>query len=170
LKDRIPSSVPPLDSIRDIVMADYQNTQARELARQAGLTFYNTLTNGLAQGKSFDAVCQETNVTPIKVPPFSLKTRALPEIEATVSLQELKNVAFNLVPGKTSTFVPSRQGGFILYVVARLPVPADQLKTELASHMSEMRQERLYMAFNDWFNKETEKAKVRMPKSYKEAN
>ena len=66
--------------------------------------------------------------------------------------------------------MPSRQGGFILYVVARLPVAADQLKTELASHMAEMRQERLYMAFNEWFNKETEKAKVRMPKTSKEAN
>ena len=170
LKNRIPSSVPPLDSIRDMALADYQNTQARELSRQAGSAFYNTLTNGLAQGKSFDAVCQEANVTPIKVPPFSSKTRALPEIESIVSLQELKNVAFNLVPGKSSTFVPSRQGGFVLYVVARLPVPADQLKTELASHMAEMRQERLYMAFNEWFNKETEKAKVRMPKTSKEAN
>ena len=170
LKNRIPSSVPPLDSIRDILIADYRNTQARDLARQAGFTFYNTLTNGLAQGKSFDTVCQEANVTPIKVPPFSSKTSTLPQFESTVSLQELKNVAFNLVPGKPSTFVPSRQGGFVLYVVERLPVSADQLKTELASHMAEMRQERLYMAFNEWFNKETEKAKVRMPKTSKEAN
>ena len=87
-----------------------------------------------------------------------------------MSLQELKNVAFNLAPGKTSAFVPSRQGGFILHVIARLPLSADQLKTELVSHMAEMRQERVYMAFNDWFNKELEKAKVRMAKSYKEAN
>ncbi|MEO8429688.1 MAG: hypothetical protein ABI651_21565 [Verrucomicrobiota bacterium] len=149
--------------------ADYRNTQARELARQAGLNFYNTLTNGLAQGKSFDTVCQEANITPLKAPPFSSKTRVLPEIEGTVSLQELKSAAFNLAPGKASSFVPSRQGGFILYVVARLPVPENQLQTELASQMAEMGRDRRRLAIEEWFNKEMEKAKVKMAKS-KEAN
>jgi len=55
LKNPSPAcSVPPLDSIRDIVIDDYRHAQARELARQAGLPSTTRLPTGLARQKSFD--------------------------------------------------------------------------------------------------------------------
>jgi hypothetical protein len=166
-KQRLPSVAPALEEIRETVTADYRNNQARELARQAGMQAYNVLTNGLAQGKTFETVCAETNLTAISMPPLSAQTRSLPEIEPLVSISELKNVALGLQPGNTSGFIPTRQGGFILHVNARLPVPEERLKTELPEFMTELRQERQYAAFNDWFSKELERSKLRMPPGYK---
>ena len=167
LKHRLISAVPPFEDIQEVVTADYRMSQARELARQAGMQFYNALTNGLAQGKSFEAVCAEANNPPIQLLPFSAQTRSLPEVENIASFSEVKNVAFSLEPGKTSNFIQARQGGFIIHVKARLPVPEDQMKTEFPEFIAGLRQERLYAAFNDWFSKELEKAELKMPAGHK---
>ena len=49
---KLPSEIPTLDQIRDQVVKDYRYSQALNLARKAGTDFYQTLTNGLAQGKT----------------------------------------------------------------------------------------------------------------------
>ena len=167
LKHKLMSAVPSFEEIQDVVMADYRNSQARDLARQAGMQSYDTLTNGLAQGKSFETVCAEANIIPVQLPPFSSQTRSLPEIENLVSFSELKNVALGAAVGKITNFIPTRQGGMILHVKARLPVPEDQMKTEFPEFIAELRQQRQYAAFNDWFGKELEKAELKMPSGYK---
>jgi NAD(P)-dependent dehydrogenase (short-subunit alcohol dehydrogenase family) len=78
-----------------------------------------------------------------------------------------KNVAFSLEPGKTSNFIPTRQGGFVIHVKARLPVPEDQMKKEFPEYIAGLRQERQYAAFNDWFAKELERADLKMPSGHK---
>ena len=59
LNKKIPSEIPPLDQIRAQVVQDYQYSQALNLARKAGMDFYQTLTNGLAQGKTPAAICAD---------------------------------------------------------------------------------------------------------------
>ena len=59
LKKRLPSELPPLESIREKVSEDYRKNQALTLARTAGQSFHGTLTNQLAQSKAFHAICQE---------------------------------------------------------------------------------------------------------------
>jgi len=78
---RIASEVPTLDQVRERVVADYKYAQALNQARQAGQAFYQTLTNGLAQGKAFSALCAEAKFKPLEVPPFSLSTRSLQEVQ-----------------------------------------------------------------------------------------
>ena len=53
LKRTIPSEIPPLKSIEAKVTKDYRNAKATQLAQQAAFKFDATLTNGLAQGKTF---------------------------------------------------------------------------------------------------------------------
>jgi hypothetical protein len=154
---RIPSEVPPLDSIREQVTQDYKLSQATSLARKAGLAFYQTLTNGIAQGKTFSAVCADAKLKPVELPPFSLSTRELPEAEDHIRLNQLKELAFRTSPGKVADFEDTQEGGLVLYVKARLPLDETKMRTELPAFVNYLRQRRQEEAFEAWLRKEVEK-------------
>jgi len=163
LKQRLPSRIPSLDEVREKVTADYKMAQAMNLARQAGMSFYQTLTNGLAQGKTFEAVCMELKVPLVTVPRFSLSTRELPQFEEQIALNQLKQIAFSTPPGKASEFQMTGEGGLIVYVKAKIPADETKMKSELASFVKYVRQKRQEEAFNDWFRKEAERGLSDIP-------
>lgn len=158
LYKKLPSEIPPLEKIRDQVTADYKYSQAVKAAMQAGEAFASALTNGLANGRKFSAMCSEARVKSLLSPPVSLSTRALPEIEEHVSLNEFKRAAFTTPPGQSSGFVPTRDGGFLVFVREQLPLELAKLTADLPAFMNSVRQARQNEAFNDWFRKEAEKA------------
>ena len=153
----IPSEVPSLDKIRDQVTQDYKYNQAIALARKAGTAFHQTLTNGIAQGKAFAALCSDAKLRPIELPPFSLSTRELPALEDHVKINQLQELAFRTPPGKISDFEETREGGIILYVKARLPLDETKMRTELPAFVNYVRQRRQEEAFEAWFRKEAER-------------
>lgn len=157
---RIPSELPPFEILRDKVTEEYRRREAELAARRAGEVFYTTLTNGFAQNKSFQAVCLEANVLTTRLPPFSLASRSLPGWEGRVDLGVLKNVAATLAPGKTSEFVPTRDGGLVVHVTGRLPVDDAKLKSGLPAFTEQLRDERRRMAFAEWIRKEFELARI----------
>jgi len=155
LKQRFPSELEPLEAVRDRVTEDFRRDEAREMARRVGMTFYSTLTNNLAQNKSFQEICREANVTPQTPPPFSITTRALsPDWENRISLSLIKDTAFALAPGKTSPFVQTHDGGMVLHLVARQPVDEARLKSELPEFTDRLREERRREAASEWVRKE----------------
>lgn len=156
LKKRVPSEVQPFAAVRDRVVEDYRRREALQAAHQAGQGLHAALTNGLAQNKMFATICAEAKVEPIKLPPFALSTRSLPELEVRVDLALLKDLAATLAPGKTSDFVPTRDGGVILHLLSRQPVDEGKVKMELPAFMDGLREERRREAFNEWFRKEAE--------------
>jgi hypothetical protein len=157
LLKRIPHETPPLDQIRDKVTADYKQSQALMLARQEGSSDYQVFTNRLAQGQTFVALCGEAKLAMIEVAPFSLSTRALGDIENLVSVNQLKQAAFNTSPGKLAPFQPTSTGGMLLYVKEKLPVNTAKMETDLPAYVSNLRATRQNEAFNDWLRKEAEK-------------
>lgn len=157
LDKKLPSEIPPLEKIRAQVTADCKYSRAVTAAAQAGEAFASTLTNGLAKGEKFAVVCSEAQVRPVPVPPFSLSTRALPEIEEHVSLNEFKRAAFTTPPGQSSGFIPTSEGGFLVFVRERLPLELAKMTADLPEFMKSMRQARQNEAFNDWFRKEAER-------------
>lgn len=154
---KVPSEIPPLETIRTEVTADYKRSQAVRAAIQAGEAFATALTNGLANGKTFSAVCKEARVQPLSVPPFSLSTRDLPEVEEHVSVNEFKGAAFSTAPGQASGFLPSREGGFVVFVREKLPLDAARMNADLPAFLASLRQERQGEAFNDWFRREADR-------------
>jgi parvulin-like peptidyl-prolyl isomerase len=157
LHKKIPSEVPPLDQIRPQVVSDYRESQALSLARQAGLDFYQTLTNGLAQGKTAEAICTAANLRLVDLSPFSLSTRLLPEVEKHLTLNQFKHIAFSTPPGKASEFQMTPDGGVIVRVKSKLPLDDAKITASLPSFMNAIRQARQNEAFNDWFRREAEK-------------
>jgi hypothetical protein len=157
LVKRYPHETPALDQIRERVTADYQQSQALMLARQAGASMHQIFTNRLAQGETFVAICGEAKLTMIELAPFSLSTRALGDIENLVSVNQLKQAAFNTPPGKLSAFQPTSTGGMLLYVKAKLPLDTAKMESDLPAYVSNLRATRQTEAFNEWLRKEAEK-------------
>ena len=154
LNKRIPSEIPALDKIRERVVADYRYEQAKNLARQTGLSFYTALTNGLAQGKTFETICTEAKVKSFALPAFSISTRSLPGVEEHISLNMLQQLAFTTAPGKASGFQWTTEGGVVLFVKNKLPIDEVKMKAELPAFIAAARQQRQQDAFQLWYQQE----------------
>jgi peptidyl-prolyl cis-trans isomerase D len=163
LKGKIPSEVPPLDGIRDRVAQDYQNSKALEMARAEGRDLHNAITNSMAQNQTFDAVAAQHSATPVSLAPFSRKASVLPALPNRADVPQLVNTAFGVAPGKVSEFMPTRTGGFLVYVKRIVPVSDEKVKVELPEFTKTLRQSRQYEAFSDWFRRQIEAARIVLP-------
>ncbi len=162
LKARFPSELLVFDVIKTRVTEDYRRSQAQILIRTAGTTFAAAVTNGLAQGKSFQDLCKQHDATWVKVSPFSQSTRTVPELDFRNDLSLVKNAAFPLGTNQVSAFTSSRDGGFVVHLVKRLPAAEVMVKAELPGHLATMRKSRQQEAFYDWLQKETAIAKLQL--------
>jgi SurA N-terminal domain len=157
LDKNIPSEIPPLEKIHSQVEADFKYTQALMLARRAGAQFGTTLTNGLAQGKTFAGICTDAKVKSTLIPPFSLSTRELPEGVEQITVDQLKPIVFDTPVGKSSGFVPTREGGLVVFVQQRLPIDDATMRADMPAFINSVRQARQNEAINFWYRRETER-------------
>ena len=167
---KIPSEIPALDKIRARVEKDYQLGQAQDLARKAGLVFYPTLTNGLAQGKTVAALCADAKLQLVDLPPISISTRELEQVSEHLPLNQFKQLAFGTTVGKVSPFQMTTAGGVIVYVKSKLPLDEAKMITALPTFANYVRQNRQNEAFNSWFRKEAEKGLRDTPLARQEAS
>lgn len=163
LKEKVPGEMPPLEKVTDKVTTDFKNDKAREMARTAGTNFHATLTNALAQGKSFADASKQAGVEIIQVPPFSPTTTSLTNFTNNIPLRALQQIAINLEPGTASDFRPSFEGGYVLFLRERKPVDEEQLKKELPDFVNRLRRSRQNEALDQWFRKQVDQAKVVIP-------
>ncbi len=151
LDKTIPSEVPRLDQIRDRVTADFKHSQAMRMAQQDATGFASTVTNRMAEGKTFTNICAELNVKPVSLPPFSISTRSLKEVEDFLPLSQLKQGAFGTAPGKLAPVLPTSEGSIVLYVAGKLPLDTAREQTELPNYIAQLRRTRQQETFNEWF-------------------
>ncbi len=163
LDKKLPAEIPPLETVRDQVLSDLKYQQALALAHRQGNEFYRTLTNGMAQGKSFATVCREAGVKLLFTQPFSRRTRALPDVDGFVPLALLKDTAFKLAPGEVSQFVPTPMGGFIVHAQSRLPVDDKRMEAELPEFIALLRRSGHEEAFSAWLRAQAGKALQNTP-------
>ncbi len=151
---RLPSEIPPYAQIQSKVEQAFRQYEATSLARMAGIEAHQKITNSVAQGKTFEAAAKEAGLSSIKLPPFSMSSRTLPELDSRVGLNEVKQLAFSTEAGKISSFQGTSDGGFILHVTGKLPVDEAKFASDLAAFKNYVRQSRQTEAFNLWFSKE----------------
>jgi hypothetical protein len=160
---KLPSEIPTYDSMRDKVTFDYKYSQAMALARKAGMEFDERATNSLAQGKTFDAICAEAKVKPVTVPPFSVKTTELPEVEPHVQFRQYREIAFSTQPGHLSGFRPTLDGGVEAFVKSKIAPDENKMKSELPAFVARVRRSRQHEAFGAWFQNEARKSLADIP-------
>ncbi|HWY31326.1 MAG TPA: SurA N-terminal domain-containing protein [Candidatus Acidoferrum sp.] len=154
LARQLPSSIPTLDSIRNRVTRDFLTEQAVALAQHAGTNFSYSARIQTAMGQKFSKLAEANQLTPVALTPFSLSSSEVPELGDHAELNQLKRAAFSTPPGKVSPFVPSAEGGFVVYVQSLLPVDQSEKSTNFPKFLAELRRTRLNEAFNLWINAE----------------
>ena len=166
LKAKLPSAPQPLEAVRAKVTEDYRQFESGDLARKAGRAFYTTLTNGLAAGKTFKAICAEQKLKVIEPAVFSASARSVPELEELgINLAQIRRPLTQLAPGKATPFMSTREGGYILPLRSRLPVAEEKLKADLPGYLEEVRESRQNAAFSAWFRNEFEPTAKEMEQS-----
>jgi len=160
LKQRFPSEVPSLETIRPRVEMEFKQDQAARLAREAGTNFVQQLTNGLAQGKTWAAVVAEANLTPIVLPTFGVGSGPVPNWDRRVDLNQARMAARNLEVGKASEVLSTRDAAWVLFLKGRVPVDDAELKQELPKFLTNLRQSEEYQAFGDWFRKQVDSSRI----------
>jgi hypothetical protein len=163
-KERLPSTLPTLDKVEAKVLSDYKHDMALNLARAAGRAFQTNLTNGLALKKPFNELCAAAKVTPIDVPVYTPSTRSLTNLDQRIDFRLLQSVTVDLPAGEVTGFISQPEGGYVAYVKARPPIDEMKMKAELPEFIANMRQYRQNEAFQQWFRRQAELAKLAAPK------
>ena len=102
------------------------------------------------------------------VSPVTASTTSLTNIDERINFRTLHNVASDLKKGQASQFIPTADGGMVIYMRDRIPVSDDQVKEHLPEFLSRLRLYRQSEAFNQWFRKEAEEAHLTFPKKENE--
>ena len=154
LAKQLPSEIPPLDQIRERVTEDYKERVATIYAERAGTNFVAALPAQVAAGKSFSSAAAADGFRPEILPPFSLDTEEVPAVEGRVELNRLKQAAFTTPPGHISQFIPTADGGFVLYVQSLLPLDEARKAADMPQFIAQLRRARQNEAFNEWLGTE----------------
>jgi hypothetical protein len=161
LKEMIPGRPQSFEEVRDKVTEDYKRFNAFTLARNEATNFLAKATNAMAQGRTFDEAAQQSGVKSEMLPPISLSTESLTNLEERVNVRQLKSIIFSLEPGKVSTYIPNPpDGGYLVHVRAKLPFDEARVRQELPKFMAELRYQKQNEIFGQWFRKQVEKANL----------
>ena len=154
LVTNLPSEIPPLAQIRGKVAGDMQLQEATILAQRAGTNFVHNLFLEMAAGKSFAAASIAAGAQPQILPPFSLSTQELPELDGRATVNQLKQAVVTTPGGMASNFMPTDDGGFVLCVASRMPIDQSKMNADLPQFTAELRQQRQSQTFADWYQRE----------------
>ncbi len=154
LAKQLPREVQSYEVVKDRVAADYKRIKAAENARLAGSQFGPKVSAELKSGKSFSEITTAAGLKPIALPPFSMMTTNLPQLAGRVPLQQFVQTAFFTDPGAASEFVPTADGGYILFVDKRLPIDDAKLQADMPEFLENLRRSRREETINSWLNAE----------------
>lgn len=154
LTKQIPSAIPSLEQIRRRVTSDFQEREAVALAQRDGTNFYFNATVQLAAGNTFAKSAMAAGHVPLVLAPFSLSSAEVPEAGDHAELGQLKQAAFTTPAGHVSNFMPTAEGGFVLFVQALQPIDETKKVSELPQFLSQVRRARQSEAFNLWLQTE----------------
>ena len=162
IKQRIPSQIEPLESVRARVAADYVRSQGRERALKAGNAFQSNSVQQVSAGKSFSEVAAKSGLRVETLPPFSSATENLPELAGRMQLSQLNNAVSALTNGGISRFMFTPDGGVVLHLKDRKAIADDVQKDKFPTFIRSERLSRSFEAFGKWIGK-VEQAKLQRP-------
>ncbi len=162
-EQKIPSEVRPFQDVEASVTEAVRRTESRAGAEEAGRKFSEAVKAALGQGKAFSAIAAEAGFTSMVLTNFSSETTALDGLPSRLTPGDLLRAASDLPAGKVSGFTPAADGGFVLFLEARNPVPDEKVKAELPTFISQQRQFGRFSAFSDWERKRFAAADVKVP-------
>ena len=88
------------------------------------------------------------------LPPFSLSSTEVAGFTERAELGQLKQAAFTTPAGHVSNFIPTADGGFVLFVQSLLPVDESKKLADMPQFLAQVRRGRQNEAFNLWLQGE----------------
>jgi len=159
LKDTVPGRYQSFEEVRDKVAEDYKQLNAFTLARNDATNFLAKATNAMPQGKTFSEMAELSKLQVETLPPISANTESLTNL--TLNVRQLKSIMFSLEPGHVSSYIMNPpDGGYIVYVRAKLPFDEAKVREELPKFLAELRYQKQNEIFSQWFRKQLEKANL----------
>ena len=160
-KRSLPSDIQPLDAVRDRVTTDYTKNEASRMMRDAGREFATAATNALAGGTPLETIAQQSGFSVVDLAPTLKESReSITNLPPIVDAGALRSAALPLKAGELSSFVPTSEGGFVLLLEKVIPPTDEEVKSELPKFLQEYRRRQAVEAFNDWFSKEMQLARL----------
>ena len=159
LKDTVPGRYQTFEEVHDKVADDYRRFNAYTLAHNDAMSFLFRATNAMPQGKTFSEIAQLSKLQVQTLPPISPGTESLTNFNLNV--RQLKGAMFSMEPGHVSNYmVNPPDGGYIVYVRAKLPFDEAKVRQELPKFMAELRYQKQNEIFSQWFRKQLETANL----------
>jgi hypothetical protein len=165
LKETIPGRPQSYEEVQEKVLDDYKHLNAYTLARNDGTNLIGSATEGLTQGKTFEEAAQKLGLKVETLPPISVSTETLTNLDERLDVRRLKSVLLPLEPNKVSGYIPNPpDGGYVIYSRAKLPFDEARLRDELPKFTAELRYQKQNEIFSQWFRKQVEKANLPLNK------
>jgi hypothetical protein len=164
LKEKIPGRPQTFQEVASKVTEDYKRMNAYTLANNEATNFIGRVTNAISQGKTFREVAQQLKLNAEALPPISLSTESVTNLEERVNIRQLRQVLFSTEPGKVSPYIRTPDGGYVVYVKEKLPIDDKKMREDLPKFEAEMRYHKQNEIFNQWFRKQVEKANLPLNK------
>lgn len=160
-KRSIPSELEPLEAVRERVTADYTRNEAFRLMREAASQFLSTATNAVATGGQLEPVAQQSGLSVVDLAPILRESReSITNLPPMVDAGALRSATSDLKPGQLSTFVPTGDGGFVAMMEKTIAPDDAEIKEELPKFLQDYRRRTSVQAFNNWFAKEQQLARL----------
>jgi hypothetical protein len=160
-KRSLPSELEPFEAVRDRVTADYTRNEGFRLMREAATQFLTTATNTAATGGPIEPVAQQGGLTVVDVAPVLRESReSITNLPPMVDAGAFRSAASDLKPGQLSTFMPTGEGGFVVVMEKVIVADDAEIKEELPKFLPEYRRRTAVQAFNDWFTREMQLARL----------
>ncbi len=156
LEDIVPSRPLTFDEARPQIIDQIKNSRAQEQLSTKAAEIRTKIQADMKAGKSFADAAALAGQKPGKYPPFSLSD---PNFEATDS-REVMTKSLELGEGQLSDFVPTQDGGVLVFLEKREPIDEAKFEKDKVLALPQFAQQKQTVVFLEWLRKQRENAKI----------
>jgi hypothetical protein len=155
-----------LEEAKGKIVDAIKNTRMREMAMNKGRSVAQELRESLTTGTPLPSALEKAKVKAEKIPPFTLKEafdqsnviKSEPEAKAgsepknnrPKDFNTIANAAAQVQPGEVSEFVPSEDGGMLVFVEKREPPDEAKYREDKAAFDERILRNKREVAFAEW--------------------
>lgn len=154
-----PSRALTFDEAKPQLLEALKKERAQEALTLKAADLRSKILADVKSGKTFADAAKAHGLTPQSLPPFS---SAAPLGEKPPEAPMIMSTAFELKEGQLSEFVPTSEGGFLVFVAKRLPVDEAQFASDRAKMLPRYEEVRRRVVFQEWLRLRKAEARIQV--------
>jgi peptidyl-prolyl cis-trans isomerase D len=156
-----------LEEAKPKIIDTLKSARERQLVRAKGAKAVHDLREDLKSRKAFSVALEQANVKAEKLEPFTIADNAEAKKagKETPDMMEIRGVTAQLEPGEVSDFLPSEDGGLIVYLEKREPPDQTKYAHKKAEFDARYLHNRREIVFSEWLQDRQVAANMQFAKS-----